>query len=87
MIPTVDKAALVVTDYIGRKRLPNDPVAVTEDLHSAGLLDEGWARYPNPVQAAVNILGCRMSWSDAAAIAATLSDAGLLVTPTDAEVA
>jgi hypothetical protein len=74
-----------VTAIIGRRlsadRYRADDLnrAIAEDLRSAGLLagDTPTTGLP-PREAATNILACRMSQTDAAAIVAELDAAGML---------
>jgi len=72
----------VIANYLTKRRLSNSAEGGAYDLDSAGLLAGGWATIPNPVQAAANLLGCRMSWPDAAGLAEVLDAAGMLVQPT-----
>lgn len=83
-IETYDSAVHVVAGVLGERGLSNDPGAVVGDLDRAGLLDGGDAEFPNPTQAAVNVLGCRMGWSDAFAVVESLESGGLLVDPAGA---
>lgn len=69
----------MIGDWLRRAGLSNSPDGLAADLAGADLLHHATTRC-DPVEAAANILQCRMSWPDAEALAKALDEAGLLAT-------